>query len=674
CTKHAECGDGRVCHAGQCVSGTVTACDLRQFIASMPLGAIEYATPTPINPPTRAYRSYDYRKFSQKYWQRDTMLMAGANDGLLHAFILGDNTNPLALQNQITTGAADDYSGITAADGTTIYKITGMPGYGSARLDKSNKEGDELWAYMPKHMLPKAKGLTEFGHQTMLNTAPVSAEVKLPGFTINKDSWRSVVVGGFRDGARGYYALDVTDPGHPIVLWEIDPFFRPNNTASSEDMSQVTDKTWELRSDIGSLKNLIAEEPFFLMGMSYAQPVITNMLIGTQVEPVAILAGGESTAESNPDGDAVGKALYIVRLFPKTPNDLLVKAFYFDNRITGTPAVYPNNFNSVAQNIYVGDNKGKLYRLMVSDADTDNWGSVDTYTSSNVTIQLPAFDPREEFFGRPYNDHTGGYDFSKITFAPAVALYANTGAKPVIQLAFGTGSTDNFNVMNTERHYFASFIDVPNNDGTYTLNHNAANYQFSPQLIVLNSPEALASQSGNITVYRNTIAYKGSSVALPDKQKLTGAPIIHNFTSYFPSFIADADSNTQCPTGGAAIWRIDATQNKQKHGTLASGKLQANGMTTDPFANSPYIQFKSGTKIYGLEITNQMFCKGDNKSSVLAPQLIAQSGIETNDAHSTTSTERSVRDDALSEVAAVAINLEAIEPQVEVYSWASVYE
>lgn len=677
CTKHADCGDGRVCHAGQCVSGTVTACDLRQFIASMPLGAIEYATPTPINPPTRAYRSYDYRKFSQKYWQRDTMLMAGANDGLLHAFILGDNTNPLALQNQITTGAADDYSGITAADGTTIYKITGMPGYGSARLDKSNKEGDELWAYMPKHMLPKVKGLTEFGHQTMLNTAPVSAEVKLPGFTINKDSWRSVVVGGFRDGARGYYALDVTDPGHPIVLWEIDPFFRPNNTASSEDMSKVTDKTWEYQSDIGSLKNIIAEEPFFLMGMSYAQPVITNMLIGTQVEPVAILAGGESTAESNPDGDALGKALYIVRLFPKTPSDLLVKAFYFDNRITGTPAVYPNNFNSVAQNIYVGDNKGKLYRLMVSDADTENWGSVDTYTSSNVTIQLPAFDPRQEFFGRPYNDHTGGYDFSKITFAPAVALYANTGAKPVIQLAFGTGSTDNFNVMNTERHYFASFIDVPKSDGTYELNYNASTYQAYPMLIVLNSPENLKSQSKNIHVFQNSVSYINSTVALPPKQKLTGAPIIHNFASYFPSFIADADSNTQCPTGGAAIWKIVASKSvtgKQRHSTLATDKLQANGMTTDPFANSPYIQFKSGTKIYGLEITNQMFCKGDNKNSVLAPQLIAQTGIETNDAHSTTSTERSVRDDALSEVAAVAINLEAIEPQVEVYSWASVYE
>lgn len=678
CSTHAQCGDGMVCHAGECVSGTVTACDLRQFIASMPLGAIEYATPTPINPPTRAYRSYDYRKFSQKYWQRDTILMAGANDGLLHAFIIGDNTNPVALQNKITTGAADAYTGTLAADGSTIYNLRSMPGY-NASIDASNKEGDELWAYMPKHMLIKAKGLTEFGQQTMLNTAPVSAEVKLPGFTINNDSWRSVVVGGFRDGARGYYALDVTDPGHPIVLWELDPFFRPNSTASTEELSKVVDKTWQLSGAVSNFKSDIANEPFFLMGMSYAQPVITNMLIGNQVEPVAILAGGESTAETNVDNDAVGKVLYIVRLFPKTPSDLLVKAFYFDNRITGTPAVYPNNFNSVAQNIYVGDDKGKLYRLMVNDSNTNNWGSVDTYTTNGMKIEIAAFDPRDEFFGRPYTDKTAGYDFSKITFAPAVALFSETGAKPIIQLAFGTGTNDNFNVMNTDRHYFASFIDVPNTEGTYTLNLNASAYQFNPSLIVLNAPESMTSRSGTMNVYKNTMAYNGSSVALPPRQKLTGAPIIHNYTSYFPSFIADADSKTQCPTGGAAIWRIDSTaSNMQKHGVLGSNKLQANGVTTDPFSNSPFIQFRSGTKIYGLEITNQMYCTGKTKNSVLAPQLIAQSGIETNDDFSTTSTKRGadgkLKDNALSEVAAVALNLEAIEPKVNVYSWASVYE
>ncbi|MBR4984157.1 MAG: hypothetical protein IKY83_00250, partial [Proteobacteria bacterium] len=371
--------------------------------------------------------------------------------------------------------------------------------------------------------------------------------------------------------------------------------------------------------------------------------------------------------------------LYIVRLFPKTPSDLLVKAFYFDNRITGTPAVYPNNFNSVAQNIYVGDDKGKLYRLMVNDSNTNNWGSVDTYTTNGMKIEIAAFDPRDEFFGRPYTDKTAGYDFSKITFAPAVALFSETGAKPIIQLAFGTGTNDNFNVMNTDRHYFASFIDVPNTEGTYTLNLNASAYQFNPSLIVLNAPESMTSRSGTMNVYKNTMAYNGSSVALPPRQKLTGAPIIHNYTSYFPSFIADADSKTQCPTGGAAIWRIDSTaSNMQKHGVLGSNKLQANGVTTDPFSNSPFIQFRSGTKIYGLEITNQMYCTGKTKNSVLAPQLIAQSGIETNDDFSTTSTKRGadgkLKDNALSEVAAVALNLEAIEPKVNVYSWASVYE
>ena len=34
------------------------------------------------------------------------------------------------------------------------------------------------------------------------------------------NSWKTILVGGLNSGGKGYYALDVTDPAAPKVLWE----------------------------------------------------------------------------------------------------------------------------------------------------------------------------------------------------------------------------------------------------------------------------------------------------------------------------------------------------------------------------------------------------------------------------------------------------------------------
>ena len=35
--------------------------------------------------------------------------------------------------------------------------------------------------------------------------------------------WRTILVGGFNSGGRGFYALDITDPATPKALWEFTP-------------------------------------------------------------------------------------------------------------------------------------------------------------------------------------------------------------------------------------------------------------------------------------------------------------------------------------------------------------------------------------------------------------------------------------------------------------------
>ncbi len=79
--------------------------------------------------------------------------------------------------------------------------------------------GAELWAFVPRTVMPRLFRLAEAAyasqHEFFVDGSPTVADALVGG------SWRTVLIGGFQAGGRGYYALDVTDPANPTVLWEI---------------------------------------------------------------------------------------------------------------------------------------------------------------------------------------------------------------------------------------------------------------------------------------------------------------------------------------------------------------------------------------------------------------------------------------------------------------------
>ncbi len=667
CDQHSDCSDGQVCHAGLCVYGVVKDCDIRQFIATQPLGIIEYATPVTVTPPSRPYRSSDYIRFASKYKQRDIMLMVGANDGMLHSFILGDND---------VTGAGEEHSAKNyrgAGFDSSIYNIHSMPDY-YADVTTGKKEGDELWAFIPKLMLPKLSSLASHDHNvSFINGTPTVSDVKLPGFTLNGDAWRTVLVGGFRNGGRGYYALDITDPGHPIVLWEIDNQWQLGSPSTHSIMGTMD----------GPVTAINPNYPFNMMGYSYAQPIITKMVINNVPEPVVILSGGMPESLTSA-ADRTGRVMYIVKLFPQNKDDLIVKTFYFDNPVTGAPAVFPNNFDSTAQLIYVGDSKGNLYRLDVSSSNKDTWGSVEK-TSENY--EVPVFNPASE---KGFGD--GSAIYSPITFPPAVSLYEKIGNQPVIQVAFGTGSNDSFYVDQSENHYFASFIDVPVTVGgvtKYELNYDYGS-AFRPSVTILNAAPGLSvndrapSSDKNYRIYFST---DPTGHTFEKGQKLTGAPITYNYATYFPTFMVSSGSDQYCPVGGAAIWKVeseDVGNAKKITRTLEDSTIQKNGDIENPFydgsgSSRSYYQLNEGTKIFGLEVTNMQYCANSvygATSLAVPPQLIAQTSSDSKDNHSKTSEARSsdLKGSVSSDIPAIAVELEAIAPVMTPSIWTSVYE
>ena len=499
CDQHSDCMSGsvdsvnynaqnQVCHAGSCVNGVLIDGDIRDLIASIPLGAIEYASPVIVGPPSYSYHGADYVTFKNKYAERDTMLYVPANDGMLHAFILGKNNTK-------------NYSG-------AVFSSLGSPKFRES--DATKLEGEELWAFIPKAVMRNIHTLTDFGEQKKINVAPVYADVQFPDGH-GGGEWHSVIVGGFREGGRGYYALDVTEPENPKILWEIDHQWQ--NTSRDIPYPEINN---DMALSVAQEKLLKDDGlyPFARMGYSYPEAIITNVIVDNEIVPVAILPGGVASGNLTTDcvmkgtekvcfDDVTGKAVFVVRLNPSSKDDLLVREFQFDTRISGTPSAFPAGFNSIARVIYVGDENGALHRIDVSDPNMNNWKidgnpvSTEGKIAKPVGSLHPIFDPNN--IG--VLQGTTRKKYEKITYKPAVSALTSTGF-PDIEIVFGSGDSSITSIGPRDLNYTAIAIDHYVNDKIgYQLNNFNQSHEIpahtdnlSPLVIVFNPTPGITSK------------------------------------------------------------------------------------------------------------------------------------------------------------------------------------
>ncbi len=131
------------------------------------LGDIFHSTPVLVRPPFAATTDASYNTFKSANASRTTVLLAGANDGMLHAF--------------------------------------------------RESDGAELWGFIPPDQLDDLKDLTAISaqHDFLVDGSPIAADAKI-GAT---PAWKTIVLFGQRRGGKNYYALDVTDTTNPLYKW-----------------------------------------------------------------------------------------------------------------------------------------------------------------------------------------------------------------------------------------------------------------------------------------------------------------------------------------------------------------------------------------------------------------------------------------------------------------------
>lgn len=255
------------------------------FVGSEDYG---YGTAGVLSEEVRA--AYVTRKFSTAFKNRKKMLYVGANDGMLHGF--------------------------------------------------NAETGVEEFAYVPNlvgfsnlYDLAQANYL----HRYLVDGPPRAADayIKAPGGTVA--AWRTVLVGSTGAGGKGYFALDVENPGAmdaSRVLWEF-----PSAKVSSTDAD-------ELGLAIGQASIVLGEKGEWLaiFGNGYnsksqkAQLFIVNLETGALVKRIDTGAG----TTTDPNGLA-------------------------------TPLAIDTDQNGGVDLVYAGDMHGNMWKFNLSGTDTSKW-------------------------------------------------------------------------------------------------------------------------------------------------------------------------------------------------------------------------------------------------------------------------------------------------------------
>lgn len=185
------------------------------------------------------------------------MVFVGANDGMLHAFKLGKLG--LKWTSQTSTQKATLGKYCAASPSTACYISTDCPSGDTCTSDTDL--GKEVWAFIPKNVLPYLKYTYDpsYCHIYSVDLAPFVFDASIEGpasacgtatsnywdCAKNAASWRTILVGGMRygggckdpttyagaatagvkvpvtgQGYSSYFALDITDPYNPQLLWE----------------------------------------------------------------------------------------------------------------------------------------------------------------------------------------------------------------------------------------------------------------------------------------------------------------------------------------------------------------------------------------------------------------------------------------------------------------------
>lgn len=203
---------------------------------------------------------------------------------------------------------------------------------------------DETWAFMPREFFPKIKTLR---NNSTRDEKVYGVDGKITSYIDDKDGDGIIETGdkvwiffGLRRGGTSYYALDISIPDSPSLMWHIN--------ADTDGFSEL--------------------------GQSWSQPTVgfskLNIVSGA-AKPVLFFGGGYDTSKDN-DGvgsdDNVGRAIYMVDAETGSKKWSMAElnadtSFSGTDSIPSSIAILDSDGDGLTDRLYTGDTGGNVWRV-----------------------------------------------------------------------------------------------------------------------------------------------------------------------------------------------------------------------------------------------------------------------------------------------------------------------
>jgi hypothetical protein len=400
-------------------------------------GDFNHSQPTVVSPPNRSMFFFDYgygdahgyASFMEKHAMRRRVVLAGANDGLLHAFDGG-------IYDRDRSSSTETYN-----------------------EQHDLGDGSELFAYLPHAVMPRLYNMT-YGNsqQYSVDGLIATSDVYIDHDGDSNREWRTVAIATMRRGGRGMVALDITQPDPinattfvPDVPTDQFPGCLNTGTGCADEYPKVL---WEFTDNDDTDGNCpyapgLACRPFWDLGWTWSKPAIARIAVYTSdtTPPddvfVAFFGGGWDRAESDQTGNfiygvdvATGNILYEANLGVAVP---------------GSPAALDSDIDGFHDRIYFADSDGGVHRLQFPSPTEAASTGADAGTLTRIfdfrsSFGSGGFPDRQRFFQRP-------------VMVPA--LFTGTGYTWALALGSGDrANLDHYDDINEPIDHFFFLLDV----------------------------------------------------------------------------------------------------------------------------------------------------------------------------------------------------------------------
>ncbi|MBW2294285.1 MAG: hypothetical protein JRG94_18530, partial [Deltaproteobacteria bacterium] len=529
-------------------------------------GDVFHSDPLVVRQPSLLSAEPSYVAFKTAYLARDRMIYVGTNAGFVHGINAGSwITSSLPHRYDAGTGV-EAFGFMPWASRQTIKKLAVDPATSRTyHVDGTPKIGD-VWMYSDPVVAAKAA---------------------------NGSEWRTVLIGGMRQGGRQYYALDVTntsgitgpagDLDYPGYLWEF-----PQENDPDGDLAYMGE-TWSVATITKVRVNVGVE---------------TNLGYGFERHVAIVAAGYDRTGNPNDrlnyDPSAIaGRAIFMIDIatgkvlaekkLDAGASDAQTEMLY---AISMPPAVFDVNSDGFADVVYIGDLGGNMFKWVINEVGEDR-------VNDGTGLRTQPNWPFKVFFSTPKVTISGD-DYYKSFFKRPAGTFLSGN----LWLAFGSGERNNIDFLGVTG-------DDSENNRFYVIE------EIDP-LEHLGSPMATLTDTDltDVTASAAPTAITGSGFffTVGDGEKFVTNTEIFAHKVYGATFTPE-DTGDPCTSRGVATLYVFDIRTGGGAFTDGSGnptrKLDiGTGLPSDPktsvgpngLANRIYIQ-KSGTDLYrdGLE-------------------------------------------------------------------------